>query len=75
MIRVHIGNNVDHWPVNVDPGRTLKSVLEENNIDYAKSTMNLDGAALKPGDLEKTFTDFGITTSCFLLGVQKLDNA
>jgi hypothetical protein len=75
MIRVYIGDNVNYNFVTVDPGRTLKSVLEENHIDYARSAMNLDGAALKPGDLDKTFTDFNITTSCYLLGVKKLDNA
>ena len=73
MIRVHIGNNVDHYPVAADPNATLKSVLEANGIDYSKGSMSLDGATLKPGDLEKTFNDFGVTSQCFLLSIQKLD--
>lgn len=75
MIKVYVGNNVDYHPVLVDPNRTLKSVLEEEHIDYARSAMNLDGAVLKPGDIDKTFAEFGVTTQCFLLGVKKLDNA
>jgi hypothetical protein len=37
--------------------------------------MNLDGAPLQPGDLDKTFAQFGITDKCFLLNVVKADNA
>jgi len=79
MIKVYLGNNVDRWLANdgagIDPNRTLKSVLDENNIDYSKTPMTLDGATLRPGDLDKTFLDFGVTSQCFLLSIQKLDNA
>ena len=37
--------------------------------------MNLDGTTLKAGDLNKTFADFGVTDSCYLLAVAKADNA
>lgn len=73
MLRVFIGNNVDRWAVPADPNATLKSVLEANGIDYAKGSMSLDGATLRAGDLDKTFADFGITSQCFLLSIQKLD--
>ena len=79
MIKVYLGNNVDRWLANdgagIDPNRTLKSVLDENHIDYSKAPMTLDGATLRPGDLDKTFADFGITDTTFLLSIQKLDNA
>ncbi len=75
MIKVYVGNNVDRWPVIVDPNTTLRAVLDQENIDYSRGTMHLDGASLQPGDLDKTFNDFGIKTQCFLLSVQKLDNA
>lgn len=75
MINVTVGNNLDRQHVIVDKSATLRSVLEANNIDYSRGVMHLDGASLQPGDLDKTFESFGITTSCFLLNVVKADNA
>lgn len=75
MIQVTVGNNVKREKVIVDANRTLRSVLEEAGIDYTRGVMHLDGSSLNPGDLDKTFTSFGITEKCFLLNVVKADNA
>lgn len=76
MIKVTVGNNVKRESVIVSPNTTLRTVLEDNGIDYAnRGVIHLDGASLQPGDLDKTFTDFGITEKCFLLQVVKADNA
>ncbi len=75
MIKVYVGNNVDRWPVLCDPNTTLRAILEQEKIDYSRASMHLDGATLQPGDLDKTFAELGIKSQCFLLSVQKLDNA
>lgn len=75
MISVKVGNNVNRRNVTVNSNRTLKSVLEENGIDYTRGTMHLDGSSLAAGELNKTFDAFGITDSCYLLNVVKADNA
>lgn len=75
MIQVIVGNNLDRTTVMAMPEDTLRKVLEENNIDYSRGGMHLDGASLKPGELDKTFAEMGITTKCFLLNVVKADNA
>lgn len=75
MIKVVVGNNADKKRVVVDENVTLRSCLEENGIEYTRGMMHLDGATLRPGDLDKTFADFGITEKCFLLSVTKTDNA
>lgn len=75
MIQVTVGNNVKREKVIVDANRTLRSVLEEAGIDYTRGVMHLDGSSLNPGDLDKTFTSFGIAEKCFLLNVVKADNA
>lgn len=75
MINVTTGNNLSRTSVIVDSSNTLRSVLEQNNIDYTRGMMHLDGASLQPGDLDKTFDDFGITERCYLLNVVKVDNA
>lgn len=75
MVKVTVGNNVKRESVIVPGSATLRSVLEDKNIDYTRGTMHLDGSTLQPGDLDKTFESFGITEKCFLLNVVKADNA
>lgn len=75
MIKVTIGTNTNRRSVNVDPNRTIKSVLDEQGINYTTGTLHLDGATLQPGEINKTFADFGITDSCYLISVVKADNA
>lgn len=75
MIKVTVGNNVKRESVIIDENTTLRAVLEDNGIDYTSGTMHLDGSSLKPGELDKTFADLGITEKCYLLNVVKADNA
>ena len=75
MIKVTVGNNVKRNSVIVDEAVTLRSVLEENDIDYTRGTMHLDGSTLQPGDMDKSFEEMGIKDKCFLLNVVRADNA
>ena len=75
MIKVTIGNNVKRKTEVYEADTTLREALEDAEIDYTTGTMNLDGSTLSPGDLDRSFADFGITEKCFLLNVVKADNA
>ena len=75
MIKVTIGNNVKRSSEILDENTTLREALEDAEIDYTRGVMNLDGSTLNPGDLDKTFADFGISEKCYLLNVVKADNA
>lgn len=75
MVRCVVGNNLSRNSVIVDENSTLRKVLEDNNIDYSIGMTSLDGSTLAPGDLDKTFADFGITEKCYLMNVVKADNA
>lgn len=75
MLKVVVGNNLSRQSVLVDENTTLRATLEENGIDYSVGMTSLDGSTLVPGDLDKTFKDFGITEKCYLLNVVKADNA
>ena len=75
MIKVVVGNNVKRENVIVDANTTLRTVLEDANVDYTRGVMHLDGSSLNPGDLDKTFASLGITEKCYLLNVVKADNA
>lgn len=80
MIRVTIGNNLKKAAYNIDPNTTLRSALDDAGIDYTAGMMTLDGSTLGPGDLNKTFAEFGYDgeaghDKAFLLNVVKADNA
>ena len=75
MIKVVVGNNVKRETVIVDANTSLRTVLEDANVDYTRGVMHLDGSSLNPGDLDKTFASLGITEKCYLLNVVKADNA
>jgi len=75
MIKVTMGNNVKRTSEILDENTTLREALENAEIDYTRGIMNLDGSTLSPGDLDKTFADFGIKEKCYLLNVVKADNA
>lgn len=75
MIKVILRNNVGKVETIVDENSTLRTVLEDNEVNYTSGVTSLDGASLRPGDLDKTFSDFGITDKCWLLNVVKADNA
>ena len=75
MIKVTVGNNVKRETKIVEEESTLRAVLEEAGVDYSRGAMHLDGSSLRPGDLDKTFAEIGITDTCYLLNVVKQDNA
>lgn len=75
IIQVKLGTNGERITKTVDSSKTIKSVLEENDINYSATVMHMDGAPLGPGDVNKTFDDFGITDSTYLLAVVKASNA
>lgn len=75
MIKVTIGNNLKRETVIVSGDTTLRSVLENANIDYTRGSMTLDGSPIEAGGLDKTFNDYGIAEKCWLLNVVKADNA
>ena len=71
MIKVTMGNNVKRKSEILDENTTLREALENAEIDYTTGIMNLDGSTLNPGDLDKSFADFGIAEKCYLLNVVK----
>jgi len=75
MIKVTMGNNLKRKTEILNADTTLREALESAEIDYTNGITNLDGSPLNPGDLDKTFADFGITEKCYLLNVVKADNA
>lgn len=75
MVKVTVSNNVKRETNIIPDSTTLRTALENAEIDYSRGMVNLDGSPLQPGDLDKTFADFGIAEKCFLSSIVKADNA
>lgn len=75
VIKVYVRTNVSKETYNVESDTTLRTVLEEAGVDYTKGFLTLDGAAIAPGNMDKTFDDFGITEKTYVNQCVKADNA
>lgn len=76
MINVTIGSNMSRRTVAVDESTTtLRSVLDQNGLDYNRFTVHLDGDTVTADKLDKTFAENGVFENCFLVSVSKTDSA
>lgn len=75
MIHVIVGTTTTRNEKNYLPTTTIRSILEDNTVDYATANIMLDGASLQPGDMDKTLADMNITEKCMLIAVVKAANA
>lgn len=84
MVSVMIGSNLKRKRYSFDPDTTIRAAIEqtaaETGIDPAVTMMTMDGSPLNPGEMNKTFAQFGYTgevghDSCTLISVAKLANA
>lgn len=75
MVQVTIGTNVTRKTVVVEDTKTVKEVLQENDVNYTTSATHLDGAPLSAEEMNSTFAELGVTDSCYLLNIVKADNA
>lgn len=73
MINVTIGTNLNRTKTMVTPNTTIRTLLEEYDIDYSVGGIHLDGMSISGSELDKTFADFGITEKCTLISVVKSD--
>ena len=75
LINVKVGTNLNRKSVLVEDTKTVKEILEQEEINYSTSTIYLDGCTLTPAQMNGTLADNGITESCFLIAAQKTENA
>lgn len=75
MIELTIFTSAGRKTVLVDPNKKVKDVLTEQGVNYGSATLQLDGAAVQVGQLEKTFSEIGITERCAISAIIKTSNA
>lgn len=75
MIRVIVGTTTQRNEKNYSAGTTIRTILEDNAVDYSVAQIMLDGANLHVGDMDRTLADLNITEKCMLIAVVKASNA
>lgn len=80
MIRTIIGDNLNRDTYTLPETTTIRQALETAGLDYTGTLLMMDGATLKPGEMDKTFAEHGYDGSpdhdyCRLIAVTKRDNA
>jgi len=75
MLRIYVGTNTNRTAYTLSPETTLRAAFETAGVNYEMGTATLDGSTLQPGDLDKSFADFGITGTAYLLSIVKANNA
>ena len=75
MIKVIVGTTTQRNEKNYTAGTTIRTILDDNAIDYSVAQVMLDGASLKAGDMDRTLADMNVTEKCMLIAVVKAANA
>ena len=74
MIRVIVGTTTQRNEKNYTADTTIRTILEDNAVDYSTAQVMLDGATLQAGTMDKTLADLNITEKCMLIAVVKASN-
>lgn len=75
MVQVRFITNLGPSSDIVEATSTPRQALEKNDIDISRGAVSIDGCPVRIGDLDKTFSDLGITEKCNISVVLKADNA
>lgn len=75
MIEVIVGTTTTRNKKNYTASTTIRTILEDNAVDYSVAQVMLDGASLQAGDMDKSLADMNITNKCMLIAVVKASNA
>jgi hypothetical protein len=75
MIKVTIASTDERKTAIVEDTDSVKKILTDNGINYAKATLMLDGMILGAADINKTMKDLNVGADCIISVTIKMDNA
>lgn len=75
MIKVIVGTTTERAEKMYAPSTTIRTILEENGVDYSVAQIMMDGANIKAGDMDKTLASLNVLEKCTLIAVVKAANA
>lgn len=69
---VVITTNTIRRNVRVLLSETIRDILNDAGVDYTKGRTAIDGMPVIGDGFNKSLRDFGITTDCYLVNVEKI---
>lgn len=75
MIEVLVGTTTQRATKLYAPDTTVRTILEDNGVDYSATSIMLDGANLAANEMDKTLAALNKTTKCMLIAVVKANSA
>lgn len=75
IVNVKIGTNLNRETISVTSDKTIRELLEQQGINYATTTIFLNGDTIRAGDMDKTLDEFNIADTCYIIASQKTENA
>lgn len=75
MIKVTLITNNPRKTIIVPENKTVRQILEENDINYAMATTAVDGATLAVGEMDETLSDMGLTEKAVISVLANKNNA
>lgn len=75
MVNVVLASTAGRKSGVFDDSTTVRSVLEQLNVDYSGATNCLDGVRLDTAGMNKTLAQHGVTENCRISSIVKADNA
>lgn len=75
IVNVKIGTNLNRSTIAVTSDKTIRQLLTDNGINYATTTIFLDGDTVTAGMMDKSLEEIGIKDECYIIASQKTENA
>lgn len=75
IVNVKIGTNLNRTTIAVTSDKTIRQLLTEQGINYATTTIFIDGDTVQAGMMDKSLDDLGIKDECYIIASQKTENA
>ncbi len=75
MIQVTVGSTTNRTKKLYPATTKVRTILEDNDIDYGVATVMIDGANLQSNEMDKTLADLGKVEKCMLIAVVKAEAA
>ena len=75
MIEVHIGTTTDRTIKHYSPSKTVREILDDNNIDYSYTSILIDSANIKADEMDMSLSQLNKTEKCFIIAAVKAESA
>lgn len=75
MVKIILGTNTSREELIVPKTTVLRTLLENNNVNYSVGTIHIDGCPIAQGDMDRTLEELNIKEKAFIIAIIKSDNA